>query len=244
MSLSRSESRSTDRPRRRGWSVRGYAVLFMVVLVAVAGIAGVAVRTLAQQDARQLATADTKFAASAAATEIAANLLLLQQTTAKLAANPQVPAILAAPSGPCTLTFAGASPFSAGHLDVIKSDGSVRCSSRAIAGGAVYGQATWLAAALSGPVTAAPFLDPATGEISAVIAAPVAGGAGLVDAVVELAPVGPNLAATLGGAHQPEFLVTTTHATPVLARSLHPSRWVGRSLAGTAFAGSAGTGER
>src|ERR1700686_3668683 len=119
MGLSRSESRSTDRPRRRGWSVRRYVVLFMVVLVAVAALAGVAVRTLGQQDARQVATADARFAASAAATEIAGDLLLLQQVTAKLAANPQVPAIIGSPNGPCTLTFAGASPFSAGHLTAL-----------------------------------------------------------------------------------------------------------------------------
>ena len=216
----------------------------MVVLVAVAALAGVAVRTLGQQDARQVATADARFAASAAATEIAGDLLLLQQVTAKLAANPQVPAIIGLPNGPCTLTFAGASPFSAGHLDVIKSDGSVKCSSRAIAPGAIYGAASWLQAAINSPVTAAPFLDPATGEISAVVAAPVAGGAGVVAAIVELAPVGPSLAATLGGARQLEFLVTTNHDTTVLARSLQPSRWVGQPLAGTAFAGSAGTGER
>jgi len=216
----------------------------MVVLIAVAAIAGVAVRTLGQQDARQSAAADASFAARVAAAEIAGDLLLLQQTTAGLAVNPQLPAILAAPKGSCTLTFAGASPFSAGHLDIVKSDGSVICSSQAIAGGAVYGAASWLPAALLGPVTAAPFLDPATGEISAVVAAPVAGGAGLVAAIVALGPVGPNLAATLGGARQLEFLVTTNSDETVLARSLQPSRWVGKPLAGTAFAGSARAVER
>src|SRR6202140_10935 len=231
MGLSRSESRSTDRPRRRGWSVRRYVVLFMVVLVAVAALAGVAVRTLGQQDARQVATADARFAASAAATEIAGDLLLLQQVTAKLAANPQVPAIIGLPAGPCTLTFAGASPFSAGHLDVIKSDGSVKCSSRAIAGGAMYGAASWLQAAINSPVTAAPFLDPATGEISAVVAAPVAGGAGVVGGVgagpgpppPPLPPPAPPGAPPGAAPRQLEFLVTTNHDTTVLARSLQPS---------------------
>jgi PAS domain S-box-containing protein len=216
----------------------------MVVLVAVAAVAGVAVRILGQQDARQEATVDASFAAHAASAEIAGNLLLLQETTATLAANAQIPLILGSPDRPCTLVFAGGSPFSAGHLDIIKSDGSVKCSSRAIAAGAVYSLASWLPAAINSPVTAAPFLDPATGEISAVVAAPVAGGGGVVAAIVELAPVGPKLAAILGGARQLEFLVTTNHDTTVLARSLQPSRWVGKSLAGTAFAASAGTGER
>jgi len=168
----------------------------------------------------------------------------MQEVTAKLAANSQVPALLAASNAPCTLVFGSASPFSTGHLDIIKSDGSVKCSSRVTPGDAWYGGASWLPAALGGAVTAAPYLDPATGEISAVIASPVAGGAGLVAAIVALAPVGPNLTATLGGARQLEFLITTNSDATVLARSLQPSRWVGKPLAGTAFAGSAGTVER
>ena len=233
-----------ERPRRRGWSVRRYMALFMFVLLAVAAASGVTVQTIGQQDARQSATADARFAARSAAAQLAADLLLLQQTTAKLAANPQVAALLGAPSGPCTLTFAGASPFSAGHLDIIKSDGSVKCSSRAITGGAVYGAASWLPPALNSPVTEAPYADPVTGQISAVIASPVAGAVGTVAAILELAPVGPNLATALGGARQLEFLVTSNNDSTVLARSLQPSRWVGRPLAGTKFAGFAGQVER
>ncbi len=231
-------------PRSRGWSVRRYMVLFMVVLIAVAAIAGVAVRTLAEQDARQSAVTDANFAARVAATEIADDVLLLQQTTAKLAANPQVAAIIASPTGPCTLTFAGGAPFSTGHLDIVKADGSVMCSSQPLPGGPVYAAAAWLPLAVHSPLTAAPFLDPVTGQISAVIAAPVDGGAGAVVAIVALAPVGPNLAATLGGARQLEFLVTTNDSKTALARSLQPAHWVGTALVGTAFANSAGPVER
>jgi hypothetical protein len=103
-------------------------VLFMVVLLAVAAMAAVAVRSMAEQDARQSAVADANLAARVAATAIANDLLLLQQTTAKLAANPQVASVLALPSGPCSLTFAGGGPFSTGHLDIVKSDGTVKCS--------------------------------------------------------------------------------------------------------------------
>ncbi len=239
------EHEPADRTRRRGWSVRRYMVLFMVVLLAVASLSAVAVRTIGQQDARQSATADASFAARAAAAQIAGDLLVLQQTTARLAANPQVAALLASPSGgPCTLTFAGASPFSSGHLDIIKSDGSVKCSSRAIVGGPVYGAAAWLPAAISGPVTAAPYADPVTGAVSAVVAAPVGGGAGTVIAIVELAPVGPSLATSLGGARQLEFLVTANGDNTVLASSLQPSRWDGKPLAGSPFAGFPGQVER
>ena len=61
------EHEPADRTRRRGWSVRRYMVLFMVVLLAVASLSAVAVRTIGQQDARQSATADASFAARAAA---------------------------------------------------------------------------------------------------------------------------------------------------------------------------------
>src|SRR5216683_258508 len=235
------EQEPADRPRRRGWSVRRYMVLFMVVLLAVASLSAVAVRTIGQQDARQSAIADASFAARAGAAQISGDLLLLQQSTARLASKPQVAALLASPSGgPCTLTFVGASPFSSGYLDIIKSDGSVKCSSRAIVSGPGYASAGWLPAALNGPVIAAPYPDPVTGAVSAVVAAPITGGAGTVAAIVELAPLGPNLETALGGARQVEFLVTANHDSTVLARSLQASRWVGKPLAGTAFAGSLG----
>jgi PAS domain S-box-containing protein len=219
-------------------------VLFMVVLLAVAAMAAVAVRFMAEQDARQSALADANFGARAAATAIANDLLLLQQTTARLAANPQVASVLALPGGPCSLPFAGAGAFSTGHLDIVTSNGTVICSSLPLTSGSVYAAADWLPTAIHSPVTEAPFVDPVTGQISAVIAAPIAGGFGTVAAIVALAPVGPNLAATLGGTRQLEFLVTTNDTKTALSRSLQPSRWAGTSLAGTAFASSGAPVER
>jgi PAS domain S-box-containing protein len=230
------ERRPSGGPRRRGWSVRRYMVLFMVVLLAVAAMTAVTVRFMAEQDARQSALADANFGARVAATTIANDLLLLQQTTAKLATSPEVASVLASSTGPCTLTFGGGGPFSTGHLDIVRSDGTVKCSSLPLTSGSVYAAADWLPTAIHSPVTAAPFVDPVTGQISAVIAAPVAGGIGTVAAIVALAPVGPNLAATLGGARQLEFLVTTSDTKTALSRSLQPARWAGKSLAGTAFA--------
>jgi PAS domain S-box-containing protein len=214
--------------------------LFTVVLLTVSAVAGVAVRTMGRQDAQQSAIVDVTYAARVAAAEISADLLLLQQTTARLAANPQVATILGSPTGLCSLTFAGGGPFSTGHLDIIKADGSMKCSSQPVESGPLYARAGWLPASTRSAVTVAPFLDPMTNQLSAVVASPVAGALGTVAAIVELAPVGPNLAATLGGARQLEFLVTTNDSSTVLARSVQPARWVGKSLAGTAFAGAAG----
>jgi PAS domain S-box-containing protein len=86
----------------------------------------------------------------------------------------------------------------------------------------------------------APFLDPATDQISVVVASPIAGGIGALVTILALAPVGPNLAAILGGARQPEFLVATTDTNTVLARSLQPMRWVGTRLADTSLTRSTG----
>jgi PAS domain S-box-containing protein len=227
-----------DAPGRRGWSLRYYMALFMAVLIAVAGAAALGVRSMTEQDARQSAEADANFGARVAATEIAADLLLLEHTTAQLAAKPQIAALLVSPAGPCNLTF-GAGPFGTGHLDIVTPDGSVKCSSQPFPSGPVYAAADWLPVALHSAVTAAPFLDPVTHDLSAVVAAPVGEGLGTVVAIVALAPLGPSLAATLGGARNLEFLATTADGATVLTRSLEPARWAGTTLAGTPFARSA-----
>ena len=238
------ELQPREQPRRRGWSVRHYTAMIIVVLIAVAGGAAVVVRATSEQDARQSATADAAFGSRVAASQIAARLLVLQQTVGSVAANPGTAAILASPAGACTLPFAGAGPFSTGHIDIIASDGTVKCSSRPFSGGPVYGAAGWLPAAISRSVTLAPFVDPTTGLMSAVVAGPTAGGGGIVAAIMDLAQVGSNLGSALGGARQLEFLVTSDNDKTVLTRSLDASHWAGRSLAGTAFETSAGSLER
>jgi PAS domain S-box-containing protein len=237
MALGRREVEAGAPRRLHGWSLRNYMVLFMAVLLAVAGGAAIAVRAMAEQDARQSAQADSAFAARVAATEIAGDLLLLEQTTAKLAANPQIAAILVSPVGACNLTF-GAGPFVTGHLDIVTRGGSIKCSSQPFSSGSVYAGADWLATAVQSPVVQAPVIDPVSHDVSVVITAPVAGGLGTVVAIVALAPLGPSLASTLGGARHLEFLVTTADSSTVLARSLEPARWAGTSLAGTPFAKS------
>lgn len=233
-----------ERPARKGWSVMHYTAMIIVVLIVVASVAGLVMRAMSEQDARQSATADAAFASRVAASQIAAHLLLLQQTVGMVAADPQAAGLLSSPAGACTLPFAGAGPFSIGHLDIIKSDGTVRCSSKPFSSGPVYGAAGWLPAAITRSVTVAPFLDPATGRMSVVVATPMAGGGGTVAAIMDLAQVGSNLGSALAGARQLEFLVTTDNGKTVLTRSLNASYWAGRSLAGTAFEASSRSMER
>jgi PAS domain S-box-containing protein len=231
-------------PGNTGWSLRRYMAVFIAVLVVVAALAALTVRIMAEHDARQAAQGDAAFAARAAATEIAHELMLLRQSTASLAANPQAAIVLASIDAPCNLTFTGGIAFSTGHLDIVAPDGTVKCSSRPRPTGNVYGAAGWLPMGVISQVVAAPYLDPLTRELSAVVASPVGTGLGTVIAIVTLAPVGVSLAASLGGARQLEFLVTKSDVNQLLARSIEPARWVGASVSGTPFAGSAGPDER
>jgi two-component system cell cycle sensor histidine kinase/response regulator CckA len=242
MALQRHEHERREKPGRQGWSLRNYMAMFMFVLLAVAGVAAFAVRNMAEMDAQQTAVTDANFAAQTAASEIAKDFVLLQQTTDQLAANPQVAAILSK-AGSCGLTFSGGA-FSQGHLDIISPDGSVRCSSQPLPKGPVYALSDWLPVAIHTRTTVAPFLDAVTGQISAVVASPVGAGLGAVAAIVTLAPLGPSLAANLGGARHLEFLVTTKDSRTVLTRSIASTRWVGADLAGTPFARSGGGVER
>jgi PAS domain S-box-containing protein len=229
--------------RRRGWSLRHYMAGFMAVLLVVAGLAAVAVRSLTEQDARQTAEADANFAAGAGAVEIAYELSLARESTAKLAANPQAAVVASSSGASCSLTFIGSVLFTTGHLDIVSPDGTVKCSSLPRASGAAYSAASWLAVAVLSPVMSAPYLDPVTGQVSVVVASPISGGLGAVVAIVELSQVGPNLAASLGGVRQLEFLVTTTDTNTVLARSLDPARWVGTPLSGTSLTSKSGPAE-
>src|SRR5258708_28001027 len=104
MTLQRDARERRDKPGRKGWCLRNYRALFMVVLLGVAVLAAFAVRSMAEMDAQQNAEADANFAAQTAATEIAADFVLLAKTTDQLAANPQVTAILSG-AGSCGLTF-------------------------------------------------------------------------------------------------------------------------------------------
>ncbi|GAC1475515.1 MAG: hypothetical protein PVSMB3_15300 [Candidatus Dormibacteraceae bacterium] len=221
--------------RGRGWSLRQYMAGFMAVLLLVAAGAEVAARGLADHMARQAAESDANFAAGAGAAQIANELSLLRQTTDGLAASPQAAMVVSTPGASCNLTFAAGTLFTAGHLDIIGSDGSVNCSSRPRPGGTSYSGASWLPAALNRPVMTAPFRDPATGQISAVVTSPLRG-LGTLAAFVALEPVGANLGSTFGGARHLEFLVTTTDTHTVLISSLQPSRWVGTKLADTSIA--------
>ncbi len=211
------------------------------LFVVVAGVNILYQRQGAINDARQAALASAGFGARTAAQEIAAGLGAVQAQVAELAADPAVRKALGQPAG-CSLQFGGSGPFITGHLDIIASDGTVACSSLVSLKPSGYAGARWLAAALRGSVVTSPVVDTRTGQQAEVVATPLPGG-GVVAAFLNLAPVGPQLASTLSGARDLEFVVTAANGTTVVARSIRPAAWVGKPVAGTPFAGAAGQAE-
>jgi signal transduction histidine kinase len=77
--------------------------------------------------------------------------------------------------------------------------------------------------------------DPVSGAPSLLVAEPMIGGAGVIVGLAALAPVGPALAAQLGGRRQLEFLVLSGDQKTVIARSIHPDQWAGVALDGSPF---------
>ena len=133
---------------RAGWSLRNYVALFMAVLLAVAAIAALAVRGMLEEDARQSAGADTSFASQRVARQIQTAFDQIAALSIPLAANPSLATVFADPSK-CGIGYAPISPFTTGHIDLVRLDGSVVCSSSksTVDIAAPYAGQAWLLAA-------------------------------------------------------------------------------------------------
>lgn len=227
--------------------LRAYVTGLVVLFMAVAAVNVIYQRQASLREARQSALAGAGYAARTGAAQIAAALDQVRAQVAALVAQPTIRQAfeLAAAAAGCTLQFGGAGGFSTGHIDMIRAGGVVTCSSLR-PGGKSGGQrgyqgASWLAAALKAPALTGPLQDPRTGQQVVVVSAPVPG-TGVAAVFLDLTPLGPGLAAELGGAGQREFVVTTTTTAGavVLTRSIHPRDSAGRPVASTPFAGAAG----
>jgi PAS domain S-box-containing protein len=232
-------------PGARGllaWPLRSYFAVLIALFVLAAGAAAVFVHVQAGRDARQAAAADAGYSARTGSEQLAQEIALLKTSVANLAANPQMARTFAHPAG-CTLTF-GDGGVDRSHLEILDSTGASICTSRHGQGvqPARYTHAPWLRAARGGSVFDAPVNDPATGAVVAASVVPV-GALGFVAGFVDLRTVGPKLAVLYGGGRPVVFMVTTHDRRQVIARSSAPKRWVGASLAGTAFAKAQGKSE-
>jgi PAS domain S-box-containing protein len=240
----RVEHRRAVRHKRSGGRIplRAYVAGLIVLFMALAAVNVVYQREASLHAARQSALAGAGYAARTAASQTAAALSAVRVQVDAVAAQPTIrQAFGPAAAAGCTLQFGGAGGFSTGHIDIVRADGTVTCSSLRPGGRPGgrpgYQGAPWLAAALKGPVLTGPVVDARTGQQVVVVTAPVPG-EGTVAVFLDLASLGPTLATQLGGATGREFVVTA--GAVVLTRSIQPQAWVGKPVAGTPFAGAAG----
>ncbi|MGH3205560.1 MAG: hybrid sensor histidine kinase/response regulator [Streptosporangiaceae bacterium] len=235
--------RAAVRQKRIGGRIplRAYVAGLIVLFVVVAAVNVVYQRQASFNNARESTLDGAGYAAQTAASQTAAALSEIRVQAAALAAQPDIrQAFGPAAAGGCTLQFGGEGGFTTGHIDIIRSDGTVTCSSLRPAGKTGYQGARWLAAALKGPVLTGPVTDARTGQQVVVVATPVPG-EGAVAVLLNLASLGPSLATELGGAGDREFVVTA--GAVVLSRSIQPGAWTGKPVAGTPFAGAVGQAE-
>jgi PAS domain S-box-containing protein len=226
----------TTRIRAEGWPLRTYFALLVALFVLVAGAGVVYVQARADADGRNAAEADARATALTAAAQLGQGVAQLRTTAAGLAATPQQIAPVVANPSTCSLAMSLGGGLTTGHLDLVRPDGSVACSSLGPAitrHAGVYAGASWFAPAKLRPAMLAPIRDDATGRWTVLADAPV-GSIAIATAFADLAPVGQELKRDYGGGHPVEVIVTS--GSTVIARSLSPGRWIGRSIAGTRFA--------
>jgi HAMP domain-containing protein len=217
---------------RKAWSLRVYFALLFALVVGGAFAVALYVDREASDNARHDAQLDALFSAKTAAGQLDDHVALLKSTVAGLAANTQIAQVLEHPEG-CTLSFLGLGGPDKGHLDIIRADGTVACSSRVLkadSADAGYGKSAWFRGALTSATFVAPVRDALVGGQVAVASAPIAGRKGAVVAFADLEALGPHLASLYGGGRPTVFLVTTADNRTVVARSSQPAKWIGKKL--------------
>jgi PAS domain S-box-containing protein len=225
----------------RSWPLRADFAAIAVLVIVVAVAAGAFVHVQSESDAKQAALADASFAANRAAKQIALGFETFRAVSASTAGSPSIGQIFASPSA-CNLGYAPIAAFDTGHIDIVRLDGSVVCSSLKAAAPSTYAGAAWLQASV--PVFVAPIVDMANGNQVVVYAYPIPG-KGFLVWFLDLKPLGPRLAAEYGsGVHQLEFMVTSMDGLAIVARSIDSAKWTGASLRGTSFTESGGNPER
>jgi PAS domain S-box-containing protein len=224
--------------RRAGRPLQFYFAMLAILIILVAAAAGAYVYVQSAADAQQAATSDATIAAGKAAAQLNADFKFIQQAVAPVAAAPSTARFLVNPSN-CSFGFAPVGSFDSGHIELVRKDGTVACTSQSSRPtGAIYAAQTWLG--VSAATVVAPIPDPATGAPVAVIVFPVAGG-GVIAWFLDLTPAGPYLGRQFAsGVDQLEFLVTTHDGRTVIARSIDSAKWVGVNISRTPFATTSG----
>jgi PAS domain S-box-containing protein len=190
--------------------------------------------TGSEKDALASAGQDATVGARLAATQIGETVDLVRASVAQVAASPNLAQAFSG-SKDCALSFALAGGAESGHLDLVRTDGSVACSSLPLTGAADgHAGADWLVRALREPMLAGPVADRRTGRQALAITIPVVGH-GVVGAFVDLEALGSAIATQFGGARQLEFLILSSGDTTVVTRSSQAARWIGSPVESTRF---------
>jgi PAS domain S-box-containing protein len=228
-----------DRP---GWPLQGYFAAVGVVVMLAGAAAGGYVYVQSGNDARDAATKDASFTAGKAASQIATGVGLIRDTSAALTANRAAMQSLFTSPANCVLGYAPLGAFDSGRIDIVRTDGTVICSSKPGVTGKVFRAASWLKSADA--VVVAPSADPLDGHQVATFTFPVAG-LGLLAWFIDLDPLGPKLGSVFAsGVHQLEFLIVSADGRSIVSRSIDSSKWTGRPVDGTPFASAADAVDR
>jgi signal transduction histidine kinase len=235
-----------DARRRRPWPLAAYFVVLVALVLAAALAAAAFLSVQADRDSRRAAHRNAEFAVTTASRRLGDSVADMRATVLGVAGTLVGKAIPSQLSASCSLTFSGADALPSGHVEIMRPDGLVVCSSRPHEGVSAlsgYGGAPWLARALERPLFLAPVRDSATGRLAAVATAPVGSGA-IVAAFADLRPIAGSLAALYGGGRSAEFLVVSKDGRTVLSRSAQAARWVGAPLPAAALPAPNGDEQR
>ena len=195
-----------------------------------------------EADARQAAVADASFAATRAAQGISLGFDTFRATSAPTAASPSIGQIFTNPTA-CNLSYAPIAAFDTGHIDILRLDGSVVCSSLKTAHVASLRRSDLAGRHGAGRRSTDLPMRPMEIRLSCTHTRfPERGSWPGFSTSNQL---GPKLASEYGsGAHQLEFLVTSSDGSAVVTRSIDSGRWTGATIAGTPFAQSSGFPDR
>ncbi|GAA0938865.1 hybrid sensor histidine kinase/response regulator [Virgisporangium aurantiacum] len=205
----------------------------LVLFTVTAGIAGWSGWAQADRDAIASARQDAGFGAGKAAEQIGHSLAVVRSTVDGLASNPGIGQLFVDPSA-CRLAFnlGGADD---GHLDVLRLDGTMVCSSQPLPAGAAspYVGASWLGDAARASTITGPTVDGRTGRSALLITVPVPG-LGVAAAFVDLGSLAATAGELFGGARGLELLVTAGNGV-IVTRWPDPGRWAGKPLRDSRF---------
>jgi signal transduction histidine kinase len=215
-----------------GWPLQSM-FLAIAVLVLVAGAASVLyVNQQARGRGVQAAQAEANFATHKAANQLDSGITYWTGAIHARTTQPNVRLIFSDPSK-CTLGYGPIGAFDTGHIDIVRADGSIICSSRSAAPGTAYSGQGWLQT--SRPAVIGPIVDTTTSQPALLVVDQVAD-LGFIAVFLDLKPIGPKLASEFGsGAYQLEFMVASKDGKSIITRSIGTDQWTGASLAGTPF---------